>query len=127
MLVDDNADIRMIFREVFGQSGHDVKEARDRIEGLALILAEKPAVAIVDIDLPGMDGYEVARRVRSALGHSVLLVAMTAYCTHHDRSFQPHRDRSIRRIMTASDPARSEATARSAVRWFPGFASSRPF
>jgi CheY-like chemotaxis protein len=62
-----------------------VKEARDGIEGLARILAEKPDVAIVDIGLAGMDGYEVARRVRAALGHSVLLVAMTGYGQESDR------------------------------------------
>jgi CheY-like chemotaxis protein len=62
-----------------------VKEARDGIEGLALILAEKPDVAIVDITLPGMDGCEVARRVRAALGQSVLLIAMTGNREESDR------------------------------------------
>ena len=85
VLVDDNDDVRVGFREALEHSGHDVKEARDGIEGLAIILAEKPDVAIVDIGLPGMDGYEVARRVRAALGHSVLLVAMTGYGQESDR------------------------------------------
>jgi CheY-like chemotaxis protein len=62
-----------------------VKEARDGIEGVALILAEKPDVAIIDIGLRGINGYEVARQVRAALGKSVLLVAMTGYERESDR------------------------------------------
>ena len=47
--------------------------------GLARILAEKPDVAIIDISMPEMGGYELARRVRAALGRSMLLVAVTGY------------------------------------------------
>lgn len=85
VLVDDNDDMGLLFRTVLEQRGHHVKEARDGIEGLALILAEKPDVAIVDISLPGIDGYEVARRVRAALGLSVWLVALTGYGDESDR------------------------------------------
>jgi len=85
VLVEDNDDMRGVFREMLEQSGHHVKDARDGKEGVALILAEKPDVALVDIGLPGMDGYEVARRVRTALGKSVLLVAMTGYGQKSDR------------------------------------------
>jgi CheY-like chemotaxis protein len=86
VLVEDNDDLRDCFREVLEESGHHVREARDGIEGLAIILAERPDVAIVDINLPGIDGYEVASRVRAALGHSVLLVAMTGYGRERDRN-----------------------------------------
>jgi PAS domain S-box-containing protein len=85
VLVEDNDDTRALFRDVLEQNGHHVKEARDGIEGLAIVLAERPDVAIVDIGLPGMDGYEVARRVRAALGNSVLLIAMTGYELESDR------------------------------------------
>jgi CheY-like chemotaxis protein len=85
VLVENDDILREAFRELLEQSGHRVTEARDGIEGLARILAEKPDVAIVDIGLPGMDGHEVARRVRAALGHSVLLVAMTGYGQESDR------------------------------------------
>jgi len=85
VLVDDDDDARGILREVLEQSGHHVKEARYGIEGRELILAEKPEVAIVDIGMPGMDGYEVARQVRAALGPSVRLVAMTGSGKESDR------------------------------------------
>ncbi|CAN5855623.1 hypothetical protein BH11MYX2_BH11MYX2_26700 [soil metagenome] len=85
VLVDDDDDTRVIFRRALEQCGHHVKDAPNGIEGLALILTEKADVAFVDIGLPGMDGYEVARRVRAALGHSVWLVAMTGHGTESDR------------------------------------------
>jgi len=85
VLVEDDDILRAAFRELLEQSGHHVKEARDGIGGLELILAEKPDVAIVDIGLPGMGGHEVARLVRAALGNSVMLVAMTGYGQESDR------------------------------------------
>ena len=85
VLVEDNDDMREGLREVLEQSGHHVKEAHDGITGLAVILAEKPDVAIIDIGLTGMDGYEVARRVRAAFGNSVLLLAMTGHGLESNR------------------------------------------
>jgi CheY-like chemotaxis protein len=101
VLVEDNDDLRECFREVLEESGHHVKEARDGIKGLAIILAERPDVAIIGIDLPGIDGYEVASRVRAALGHSVLLVAMTGFGRERDRnkalstSFNTHMTKPV--------------------------------
>ncbi len=85
VIVDDNDELRMAFREILEESGHHVMEARNGDEGVTLILTETPEVAIVDIGLPGIDGYEVARRVRAALGRSVLLVAMTGYAQESER------------------------------------------
>ncbi len=85
VLVEDSDDLRELFTLVLELSGHTVTAARDGVEGLAKILTEKPEVAIVDIGLSGLDGYEVARRVRAALGDSVLLVATTGYGQESDR------------------------------------------
>ena len=85
VLIEDNDDLRGTFRELLEQSGHQVEEARDGNEGVARIIAERPDVALVDIGLPGMDGYEVARRVRAVLGQSVMLIAMTGYGQRSDR------------------------------------------
>jgi CheY-like chemotaxis protein len=85
VLIEDDTDMRGIFREMLEQLGHHVEEARDGTEGVARILAVRPDVALVDIGLPGMDGYWVARRVRASLGASVLLVAMTGYTAEADR------------------------------------------
>ncbi len=85
VLIEDNDDMRGIFREMLEHLGHHVEEARDGTGGVARILTVRPDVALVDIGLPGMDGYEVARRVRASLGASVLLVAMTGYAKATDR------------------------------------------
>ncbi len=86
VLVEDNELLREAFRGLLEGSGHTVTDARDGIEGLALIVAEKPAVAIVDIGLDGIDGYEIARQVRLTLGSTVFLVAMTGHGQPSDRA-----------------------------------------
>ena len=85
VLVEDSDDIRVTFRELLEHSGYRVEEAPDGIEGLARILAVKPDVAIIDVGLPRMNGYEVARRVRAALGSTVMLIAMTGHSNESDR------------------------------------------
>ena len=84
-LVEDDEDLRFAFRELLENRGHQVCEAENGGDGLACILAQKPDVAIVDIGLPGIDGYEVARRVRQMLGFSMMLVAMTGHGRESDR------------------------------------------
>jgi signal transduction histidine kinase/DNA-binding response OmpR family regulator len=84
-VVEDNADIRETLRELLQLHGHEVLEAVDGPSGLELVLAETPDVALVDIGLPGMDGYAVAERVRAA-GSSVRLVALTGYGRLEDRA-----------------------------------------
>ena len=85
VIVDDSDDLRETFRRILERRGHKVVEAGDGLEGLACILAEQPDIAIVDIGLPGIDGYEVARRVRAVLGPAIHLAAMTGYGSPADR------------------------------------------
>jgi CheY-like chemotaxis protein len=59
--------------------GHQVQEAADGPHGLEMALAQRPEVVIIDIGLPGLDGFEVARRLRAALGEGPLLIAVTGY------------------------------------------------
>jgi CheY-like chemotaxis protein len=56
------------------------------VEGVARALAVRPQVALVDIGLPLMDGFEVARRVRAAVGSEIFLVALTGYGQPEDRA-----------------------------------------
>lgn len=86
VLVEDNEDIRESMEELLTALGHQVQAASDGASGAALILQLEPDVAIVDIGLPGIDGYEVATRVRLRLGHDRLrMVAMTGYGDASDR------------------------------------------
>lgn len=86
VLVEDNDDVRTGLSEVLAESGYVVHAAADGLEGLDAILLRKPDVAVVDIGLPGIDGYEVARRVRRAVGSAVFLVALTGYGQAADRA-----------------------------------------
>ena len=80
LLVEDNEDARRTLAAALALHGHEVLEASDGPGGLELAQAVGPEVAIVDIGLPGMDGYELARRLRSsAAGKNLLLIALTGY------------------------------------------------
>ena len=85
MLVEDNHDLRILTADVLEALGCTVELAVDGKEGLALILASKPDLALVDIGLPIMDGYEVARGVRRVLGDGPVLVAASGYGLEQDR------------------------------------------
>lgn len=64
LVVDDATTIRMYFRALFTATGCTVVEARDGNEGYELALAEPPDLAFVDINMPGLDGYSLVRRMR---------------------------------------------------------------
>jgi CheY-like chemotaxis protein len=64
--------------------GHEVQLAADGKEGLSKLAGWRPEVALVDVGLPGLDGYEVARQARS-LGLGGRLVALTGYGQKRDR------------------------------------------
>ena len=85
VIIEDNADIRDLLRIKLRQLGHRVEVAEDGAKGLEKVLATKPEIALVDIGLPALDGYEVAKRVREVLGTSIYLVALTGYGQADDR------------------------------------------
>lgn len=77
LLVEDNEPARQALRLVLEGRGHAVEEADDGLDGVRKALASKPDVLVVDLDMPLLDGYAVARRVREALGGGVRLIALT--------------------------------------------------
>jgi CheY-like chemotaxis protein len=80
VVVEDNDDARETLRIMLALWGCDVITARDGGEGLEKLLTAKAQIGIVDIGLPTLDGYDVARRVRSsAAGKDIKLVALTGY------------------------------------------------
>jgi signal transduction histidine kinase/CheY-like chemotaxis protein len=87
LLVDDNEDALELLAEILRSSGYDVKEALDGPSALKLLDGFRPDVAILDIGLPVMDGYELAAKLRAQLGDSVpRLIALTGYGQEHDRA-----------------------------------------
>jgi signal transduction histidine kinase len=86
LLVEDHADAREMYGLVLEADGHEVHKAEDGAAALDVFDRVRPQVAIVDIGLPGMDGYELARRIRSAPGgDEVTLIALTGYGFPDDR------------------------------------------
>ncbi|HTU22516.1 MAG TPA: response regulator [Gemmataceae bacterium] len=79
LLIEDNADGRESLRLLLSFLGHQVDVAADGVEGVRKALEGHPDVVLVDIGLPRLDGYQVARQIRAALGEKVVLVAYTAY------------------------------------------------
>ena len=86
LVVDDCADTTASFLLLARHWGHEPHAANDGQSAVALAAQVRPDVALVDVAMPGMDGFEVARRLRSLPGlEKALLVAVTGYDTEHDR------------------------------------------
>lgn len=84
LVVDDNHDAADSFAELVRLMGHEVDVAYDGSSALATAIARPPAVVLCDLDLPGMDGYEVARALRKTLGAHLRLVAVSGYTRPED-------------------------------------------
>jgi two-component system, chemotaxis family, CheB/CheR fusion protein len=86
VVVEDNNDSRRMLETMLKLESHEVRSAGDGEEGLATILRDRPALAIIDLGLPTLDGYELARRVRRTDdGKAIYLVALTGYGRIEDR------------------------------------------
>lgn len=82
LVIEDNQDAREMFRIMLELAGHEVLEAGDGLTGLEVLKAQRPDIAVIDVGLPGLNGYEIARRFRAEPGSSeVVLVALTGYGT----------------------------------------------
>jgi DNA-binding response OmpR family regulator len=85
LVADDNRDIVETYAFMLRQAGFDVMTASDGRDALDCFQRFHPQVALLDIGLPGLDGFEVARRVRDDLSlQTVALIAITAYGTDDD-------------------------------------------
>jgi PAS domain S-box-containing protein len=86
LVVDDNVDSAESMALLLHFEGHEVKTAFDGLEALQAAREYKPNVVLLDIGLPGMDGYEVARELRQdGEHHRVVLIALTGYGQAEDR------------------------------------------
>jgi signal transduction histidine kinase/ActR/RegA family two-component response regulator len=87
VVADDNADAADSMASLLRLSGHTVAVANDGYEALKLIRDQHPEVMFLDIGMPGLDGYEVARLVRkSSSMEGAMLVALTGWGAEHDRA-----------------------------------------
>jgi len=86
LVVEDSADARVGVQLLLEHAGHVVETAVDGLDGLAKLVQFHPEIALIDVGLPGMDGYELARAARSRPEtQDVRLVAITGYGQEKDR------------------------------------------
>ncbi len=86
LVVDDNLDQLHLLAELLKLRGYEVITAEDAAEALRLVAAHRPRACVIDIGLPDIDGYELARRLRTIPGtRDSRLIAVTGYGTLADR------------------------------------------
>jgi PAS domain S-box-containing protein len=86
LLVDDHRDVVDGLSRLLSVLGYDVRAAQDPLDAIEVAEAFRPQVAILDIGLPRMDGYTLARELRTHLADSPpMLIALTGYGQPHDR------------------------------------------
>jgi DNA-binding response OmpR family regulator len=85
VVADDNPSMTMALRMVLEMWGWDVVVAHDGVSAVAAVRKTRPAVALIDIGLPGLDGLEVARLVRAGSVVPRRLVALSGFGDEQDR------------------------------------------
>ena len=85
LIVEDNADSRETLRTLLSLWGHQVDVADTGPHGVEKALSSPPEVALVDIGLPDLDGYQVAEQVRARGRDDIFLIALTGYGQQEDR------------------------------------------
>jgi CheY-like chemotaxis protein len=86
LVIEDNADAREGIRAILEMEGHEVYEAEDGPAGIEAVSAVRPDVALIDIGLPHLDGFEVARRISSLpVARKTVLIAITGYAQQEYR------------------------------------------
>jgi signal transduction histidine kinase/ActR/RegA family two-component response regulator len=85
VIVEDNTDVRELLLLRLKRLGHDVRAVGDGVTGVETIVESKPHMALIDIGLPRLDGYQVATQVRSELGPDVVLIAVSGFGQPEDK------------------------------------------
>jgi two-component system cell cycle response regulator DivK len=85
LLIEDHEDNRRIVRDLLTSVGYELLEATTGEEGVAMAERERPDLILMDIQLPGFDGYEATRRIKAnpAL-HAIPIIAVTSYALSGD-------------------------------------------
>lgn len=87
LVIDDNEQNRYLLRFLLEARGHRVTEAADGPQGIAMAQAEVPDLVLLDIQLPGMDGYAVARQLRTdSTLDATPIIAVTSFALNGDRA-----------------------------------------
>ena len=120
LVVDDNVDTVLSFSILLRASGHDVFTANDGLIAVQVANEQHPDVVLLDIGLPGLNGYEVAKRIRQQTGgNEVVLIALTGYGQDTDRELsaqagfnhhlvKPARLEQVKEILAAAAEQRKK-------------------
>ncbi len=123
LVIEDNDDARAMLRAMLELAGHEVIERADGPSGLEAALTLRPDAALVDVGLPGLNGYDVARQIRSRLsGQPMKLIALTGYGQPQNRTealaagfdahlVKPVEPQSLLRLVTSAPRPASHAAA----------------
>ena len=106
LVVDDNEDATESMAVVLQMLGHDVRTARDGMEGITIGREFSPQAVLLDIGLPGLNGYDVAKLIRSeAWGANALLIAATGWGQREDKqaAFDAGSDRHLTKPIDVAD------------------------
>jgi signal transduction histidine kinase/ActR/RegA family two-component response regulator len=119
LVVDDNLDSADALSALLGLRGHTVVAVASGPSALEAAEELRPEAAILDIGLPEMDGFEVARRLRERFGPDLVLVALTGYGREQDRArgleagfdhylLKPVSSEALERLLAGEDPVGEE-------------------
>jgi two-component system, cell cycle response regulator DivK len=87
LVVEDTEDNRQIVRDLLSSVGYELIEAVDGAEGVAMAQSQHPDLILMDIQLPGMDGYEATRQIRAVPELAgVPIIAVTSYALSGDEA-----------------------------------------
>jgi CheY-like chemotaxis protein len=89
VVVDDHAELAGTLAEVLGLDGFDVRTAADGASALAVIAEHQPICVLTDVDMPGMNGFELVQRLRELYGSDIVLIAITGWGKDSDCIAEP--------------------------------------
>jgi CheY-like chemotaxis protein len=84
LVVDDDPSVRRTLELLLQSMDYRVSTAATGAKGIALALAARPDIALIDLGMPGLDGLQVAARIRAELGPAIKLVALTGFSRASD-------------------------------------------
>ena len=85
LIVEDNADQAATLKMFLSIKGHNLEIASSGPAAIELARRQRPDVVLLDLGLPGFDGFEVARRLRQEHGSQMRIIAVSAYASESDR------------------------------------------
>jgi two-component system cell cycle response regulator DivK len=87
LVIEDQPDNRTILRDLLSAAGYEVLEAEDGQAGVAMAVAERPDLILMDIQMPVVDGYAATRRIKAAAGMAATpIIAVTSYALAGDEA-----------------------------------------